>query len=67
MLKTFEQANKFHLKYRLHMLGWRLDQKADKNIAGQLHSWFFPSPIRGQVSRRMTLRNAAKAAGLVGQ
>lgn len=65
MLKTFEQANKFHLKYRLHMLGWRLDQKAGKTIAGQLHSWFMPSPIRGQQSRRMTLRSAAKVAGLI--
>lgn len=67
MLKTFEQADKSQLKYRLHMLGWRVDQKAGKTVAGQLHSWFLPSPIRGQLSRRMTLRNAAKAAGLVSQ
>lgn len=64
-MKNFEQANKALLKYKLFMLGWRVDEKAKPCSAGQLHSWFVPSLVSGFRPRRMTLRNAAKVAGLV--
>jgi len=64
-MKTFEQADKAALKRKLFTLGWRVDDKAKPCVSGQLHSWFIPASVRGVHPRRLTLRNAAKAAGLV--
>jgi hypothetical protein len=61
----FESVNKSALKWKLHEAGYVIDEKARPNAAGQLHQWCIPSTIRGHVPRRMTMRNAAKQAGLI--
>lgn len=61
----FEDINKAAIQSELRNRGWFQQKTARPNVAGQLHSWFIPSSVRGMSARRYTLRNAAIAAGIV--
>jgi len=61
----FEDMNKSEIQSELRNRGWFQQKTARLNVAGQLHSWFIPSNVRGVSARRYTLRNAAIAAGIV--
>lgn len=61
----FESMNKSKLKMDLVMAGYVIDRKAQPNVAGQLHQWYKQSLVRGVNPPRMSMRNAAKKAGLI--
>jgi hypothetical protein len=61
----FGNWNRPELVKALQNRGWSRLAKSVQNIAGQLHQWYIPSPIRGHIPKKYTLQNAARIARLI--